>query len=126
MLFRSDGRPLWHALIGEVKTALVLTGGFVCAINGAGELVLVDAVSGEVRAREPGAVPNIPPLPARDALLYVTAAGLARFDLANLASEPWMAGGEFGAIMSPLIVAGSSVYFATEKLGFIRAGQLEK
>ena len=121
-----DGRPLWHAPVGEVKTALVLTGGFVCAVNGAGEFVLVDAVSGEVRVREAGAVQNIPPLPARGALLYATAAGLARYDLANLASELWMAGGEFGAITSPLIVAGSSVYFATEKLGFIRAGQLEK
>ena len=121
-----DGRPLWHAPVGKVKTALVLTGDFVCVVNTAGELAVVEAMSGEIRARQAGAVPNIPPLPARDALLYATAAGLARYDIANHASELWMAGDEIGAITSPLIIAGSSVYFATDKRGFIRAGQLEK
>ena len=121
-----DGKLLWHAPVGEVRTALVLSGNSVCAVSAAGKLVVVDAMSGEIRARHAGAIPNIPPLPARDALLYSTAAGLARYDIANHTSELWMAGDEFGAITSPLIMSGSSVYFATESGGFIRAGQIEK
>ncbi len=118
-----DGRRLWHAPVGEVKSDLVLCGNFVSAVNALGELVILDATTGAVHAKQAGATPNLPPLPARDALLYATPGGLNRYDLTSNASEPWLATPDFGATTSPLIMAGSSVWFATEKRGLIRAGK---
>lgn len=117
-----DGKPLWHAPVGEVKTDLVLIGDLVAAVSAGGELLILDATTGTVRTKQSGATPNLPPLPARDALLYATPEGLKRHNLTTNTSELWLATPEFGPISSPLIVAGSSVWFATEKRGLIRAG----
>ena len=120
-----DGKYLWHAPIGKVSNDLVLCGDLVCAVNAAGELIVVDTTTGAVRARQPGALPRIPPLPAGDALLYATTTGLMRYDLARNTSELWLATDDFGALTTPLIMSGSAVCFGTEKRGFIRAGKHE-
>ncbi len=121
-----DGKLLWHAPIGGIRTSLVMNGDTVSAINVSGELIGLDASSGAARFKQSGANPAIPPLPAQDALLYTTGEGLMRYSVANDTSGLWMASDEFGAVTSPLICAGSSVYFATEKRGFVHAGKIAK
>ena len=121
-----DGKRLWHAPVGEVKSQIVLSGDLVAAVNAAGELIILDAASGTVRTKQSGATPNLPPLPARDALLSSTTAGLKRHDLTANTSELWLSTPDFGAITSPFIMAGDSVWFATEKRGLIRAGARAK
>jgi outer membrane protein assembly factor BamB len=118
-----DGKRLWHAPVGEVKSDLALSGEVVSAVNATGELLILDLTSGAVRTKQSGATANLPPLPARDALLYATLAGLKRHDLTANTSELWLATPDLGAINSPLIMAGSSIWFATEKRGLIRAGK---
>ena len=117
-----DGLPLRQIEVGPVKSALVLTGDSVCAVNSIGELIVVDPQSGEIHARQPGATPDLPPLRAPGALLYSAAEGLMRFDLANKTAELWMATTELGTLTSPMIMAHGSVWFATEKGGLVRAG----
>ena len=121
-----DGKRLWHAPAGEVKSQIVLSGDLVAAVNAAGELIILDTASGTVRTKQSGATPNLPPVPARDALLSSPTAGLKRHDLTANTSELWLATPDFGAITSPLIMAGDSVWFATEKRGLIRAGARAK
>lgn len=120
-----DGKRLWHAPVGEVKRDLVLCGDIVAAVAAAGEFVTLDATTGAVRTKETDATQNLPPIPARDALLYATPTGLKRCDLKTNTSELWLATPDFGTITSPLIMTGSSVWFATEKRCLIRAGKLE-
>jgi outer membrane protein assembly factor BamB len=118
-----DGKRLWHAPIGEIKRDLVLCGDIVATVTAAGEFVALDATNGAVRPKLPSAIANLPPIPARDALLFATPTGLNRYDLTTNASELWLPTPDFGTITSPLIMAGSSVWFATEKRGLIRAGE---
>jgi hypothetical protein len=92
-------------------------------VTAAGEFVALDATNGAVRPKLPSAIANLPPIPARDALLFATPTGLNRYDLTTNASELWLPTPDFGTITSPLIMAGSSVWFATEKRGLIRAGE---
>jgi len=117
------GKPLWHASVGPIKSSLALGADFVSAITSAGELVILDAQTGEVRARQTGANADIPPLLAGDALLYVAADGLMRYDVVNKTSTRWIGNANLGSLTSPMILSGSSVYFATDKPAFIRAGQ---
>ena len=117
------GKPLWHASVGPIKSSLALGADFVSAITSAGELVILDAQTGEVRARQTGANADISPLLAGDALLYVAADGLMRYDVVNKTSTRWIGNANLGSLTSPMILSGSSVYFATDKPAFIRAGQ---
>ncbi|MCE9610946.1 MAG: PQQ-binding-like beta-propeller repeat protein [Chthoniobacter sp.] len=121
-----DGKRLWHAPVGEIKRDLVLCGDIVATVTAAGEFVTLDTTTGAVRAKQSSATPNLPPIPARDAFLYATPTSLARYDLTANTSELWLATPDFGTITSPLIMAGSSVWFATEKRGLIRAGAIAK
>jgi outer membrane protein assembly factor BamB len=116
-----DGKRLWHAPVGEVKRDLVSCGDIVATVTAAGDFVTLDTTTGAVRAKQSSAIPNLPPIPAHDALLYATPTGLKRFDVTANTSELWLATSDFGTITSPLIMAGSSVWFATEKRGLIRA-----
>ena len=118
-----DGKRLWHAPVGEVKHDLVLCSDIVATVTAAGEFVALDTTTGAVRAKQSSATPNLPPILTRDALLYATPTGLKRHDLTVNTSGLWLASSDFGAITSPLIMAGSSVWFATEKRGLIRAGK---
>lgn len=118
-----DGKPLWHAAVGPVKSSLVLGTDFVAAITSAGELVVLDPQTGEVRARQAGAIGDIPPLLAGDSLLYAAADGLMRYDVLKRISTRWMESADLGSPASPMILSGASVYFATDKPAFIRAGQ---
>ena len=120
-----DGKPLWHASVGAVKSALVLGTDFVAAVSSAGELIVLDAQTGEMRARQRGAIRDLPPLLAGDALLYAAADGLRRYDVVNKASTRWMENADFGSLTSPMILSASSIYFASDKPAFIRAGKLD-
>jgi outer membrane protein assembly factor BamB len=120
-----DGRPLWNAAVGPVKAALALGADFVTAVTSAGELVVLDAQTGEVRAKQAGAIRDIPPLLAGGALLYAAADGLMRYDIVNKTSTRWIKNADLGSLTSPMILSASSVYFATDKPAFIRAGKLD-
>jgi hypothetical protein len=119
-----DGRPLWHASVGPVKSALVRCGALVAVTTSVGELIVVNAESGELHAKQAQVTPDIPPLPVGDALLVATRYELKRFVLADQAITPWL---EIptpeiaNAIGSPLILSGSSVYFSGDGNRLLRA-----
>ena len=119
----TDGKPLWHAPVGPVKSALVHCGDFVAATTSAGEIVLLDSETGQIRTRQAGATADIPPLPAHDALLFAAPDGVMRLRLADKTVGHWLSRNTEDVITSPLIVCGSSAYFASGKRGLIRAGK---
>jgi outer membrane protein assembly factor BamB len=121
-----DGKLRWHAPVGPVNAAIASCGDLLAAITSSGTLVILDADTGEIRATQEGAIPDMPPLPARDSLLYAMADGWNRYDIPGRKAERWMQGATSGAMKTPMILSNSSVYFATEKLGLIRAGKLEQ
>ncbi len=77
-------------------------------------------------ARATGALPTIPPLLLRDAMLYATADGIMRMDLQTFETSLWLEldADMFGPVTTPMILVNSRLYFSTEKRGFIRAGQV--
>ena len=124
---------------GAVKGVLTVCGDLIVAASTNNHSVIVlgldppidatnfsEPLSEPVRLRPASATPDLPVLPARDALLYATSDGLRRYDLTTKTSGLWLETAEFGTITSPLIMAGSSVWFATEKRGLIRAGAISK
>jgi hypothetical protein len=102
---------------------LVLDNGLVGWVTTAGEVVLAEVQTGQLTARFPGAVVGLPPLLTRDAVLFAGQDGLMMGSLAPAKTQRWMATGWLGPVASPLILADSSVYFATEAKGLIRAGK---
>ena len=61
-------------------------------------------------------------LPDGKALLYAVPDGLIRFDLANTSGDRWLTTQDLGVTKSPMILAGSTIYFATDKPAFVRVG----
>ena len=108
-----------------MKAAITSGGELLAAVTSTGTLVILDADSGEVRATQEGAIPDMPPLPAGEALLYAVADGRNWYDVSNKKAGRWMQATDTGSMKTPMIFSNSSVYFATEKQGLIRAGKLE-
>ncbi|HEV7402300.1 MAG TPA: PQQ-binding-like beta-propeller repeat protein [Chthoniobacteraceae bacterium] len=126
-----DGQLLWQAKTGPVQSALVACGELVAATTSDGELLLLNANTGEVLAKERGAYPDLPPLAGRDALLYAGPKGIMRFDLASRSSALWLSSDAIAppasdstvpvVITSPLIVTNGTVCFATDRYWFVGA-----
>lgn len=126
-----DGKLLWQAKTGPVQSALVACGKLVAATTSDGELLLLNANTGEVLAKERGAYPDLPPLAGRDALLYAGPKGIMRFDLTTRSSVLWLSSNAIAppgshstipvVITSPLIVTDGTVCFATDQYWFVGA-----
>ncbi len=117
-----DGARAWSANTGGISGALVFGPDFVAATNANGEVVLVDAMEGGIRGRLPGAAPW-PPVVTRDGVLYATKDALMLYDPTDATSRRWMATGWLGEQVSPLVMADSAVYFATDKRGLVKVGK---
>jgi hypothetical protein len=114
-----DGSLLWESGGGQPAGALALGKHWMAYVNTAGELVLVSVHNGEVLKRMPGALPEVPPLVARDAVLYATTAGLMRYASGGAAARLWMRTDWIGPITAPPVMADSHVYFGAAKRGLV-------
>jgi outer membrane protein assembly factor BamB len=120
-----DGRPLWHASVGPVKSALIRCGALVAATTSVGELIVLDADSGQLRGIQAQVTPDIPPLPVGDALLVAVQDGWMRFVLADKSMSRWLeipTAASSQAISSPSILSSSSIYFSGDAGRLLRAG----
>ena len=95
-------------------------------VTATGRLVLVEPASGEVVWERVDGLPNLPPMPSRDALVYFTKKGLTRVDLLTKESAVILETEPFGAIRSPMIFLGGSMWFGTEKGGMVGTGNFKK
>jgi outer membrane protein assembly factor BamB len=116
-----DGERTWETDSGSPATPLTLRRGTLAYVSTGSELILVDAESGEVRDRVAGALPAVPPLVSRDAVLFAGETGLMRHNTATAQTQLWMRTGWMGAITSPAVASGSRVYFGTEGRGLVCA-----
>lgn len=117
-----DGTEQWPAAGGGVTgNALVLDKKRILYVSAAGELVSVDAENGAVLAKVPGALPGLPPLVSRGAVLFATASGLSRLGAGDAEAQLWTKTAWLGKFTSPPVLAASRVYFGTDKRGWICA-----
>jgi outer membrane protein assembly factor BamB len=116
-----DGSQIWEAPSGTPTGPLTLDRGTLAYVNSDSELVLVDAATGAPRERVAGALPVVPPLVSRDAVLFAGKDGLMRHNTAMHETQLWMRTGWMGPITSPAVMAGSRVFFGTEGRGLICA-----
>jgi hypothetical protein len=109
---------------GRVQSPIVSCGAFVAATTSEGDLLVLDPAKEEIHVRQPGVTPNIPPLPAGDALLVAVRDGWMRFNLADKSFTRWLkieTAGNSNAISGPAILVGSSIYFSGDGGRLIRA-----
>jgi len=112
-----DGSEFWHAEAGQPAGALAVRKNRIAYVNAASELVLLETESGSVETKLPGALPNVPPLVSRDAVLYASTTGLMRLRPADEEPGLWMkiSTSWLGHFASPPVMANSRVYFGTDK-----------
>ncbi|MGO9201296.1 MAG: PQQ-binding-like beta-propeller repeat protein [Limisphaerales bacterium] len=121
----TDGGSLWQATIAAPAQPLLVEGGTLATVTRAGELVLLDAKTGQVGVTIPGALPGQPPLLTQDAVLFANQDALMRVPLSQPKPQRWMATAWLGEMSAPLVMADSAVYFATPARGFIKTGRLK-
>ena len=112
--------------MGRVESDLVEIGKGIAVVSATGRLVLVEPASGEVVWERVDGLPNLPPMPSRDALFYFTRKGLTRVDLRSKESAVILETETFGAIRSPMIFLGGSIWFGTENGGIVGTGNFKK
>jgi outer membrane protein assembly factor BamB len=118
-----DGTLIWRSKTGAVNGALALTRSWIAYVNGTAQLVAVDTTSGEPIGKPQDADPSVPPLAARDSVLYLSAKGLMAYrPTTTERPRRWMAVSWLGAVTAPPIIAKGRVFFATDKKGLICAG----
>jgi outer membrane protein assembly factor BamB len=108
----------WKAETGAVEGPLVVDRERIAYVNAASELVVLGLDDGKEQGRVAGALKNVAPVPARDTILFASAGGLEVFRGAKDGARQWVKTGWLGEHTSPLILAGSRVYFGTSKGGF--------
>ncbi|MCK6470174.1 MAG: PQQ-binding-like beta-propeller repeat protein [Planctomycetes bacterium] len=117
-----NGAERWLAAGGGVTgNALALDRNRILYVSAAGELVSVDAENGAVLAKVPEALPGVPPLVSRGAVLFATATGLNRLGAGEPEAQLWTKTSWLGKFTSPPVLAASRVYFGTDKRGWICA-----
>jgi len=116
-----DGAPLWQGEVGA--TTLTIAGSTLVAVSAAGDLAVFDIETGKVRYRQAEALPNIKPIIAGEMVLYATKENLMALRSADGETQRWMATGWLGNMTASPVLVDSSVYFATDQFGLIRAGR---
>ena len=110
-------------LVGPLQALLALLPGLLRAlgVSDASELVLINANTGETVDTIPGALPGVPPVLGRDAILFASETGLARHDVTTGQTGLWVRTSWLGQVTSPIVLANSRVYFGTEHHGLVCA-----
>ncbi|MEI8108289.1 MAG: PQQ-binding-like beta-propeller repeat protein, partial [Verrucomicrobiota bacterium] len=121
-----NGKLLWESAVGRVESDFVEIGKGIAVVTATGRLVLVEPTSGEVVWERADGLPNLPPMPSRDALVYFTKKGLNRVDLRTKESAVILETEPFGTIQTPMIFLGGSMWFGTEKGGMVGTGNFKK
>jgi outer membrane protein assembly factor BamB len=88
----------------------------------AGEVVVLDATSGQEIARATGALANVAPMLVGKYVYFATEKSIQRLDPATSQTAAWMDTSWMGTITSPMIAADGMLYFATDRVGFVCAG----
>lgn len=115
------GKSRWRSEAGSVTGPFAVGRGEIAYVASSSEAVLLDSANGKVKARLPHALPAVPPILSRGAMLYASSRGLMHYDLSKGRSRRWLKISWLGRLSSPAIMADSLVYFATDKKGFICA-----
>jgi outer membrane protein assembly factor BamB len=115
----ADGSLAWQKDIGPVRVPPATDGWNVAAISAKGVLHLFDAASGErLRKAIPGGDPAVPPVLAARRLL-LNSNDLTVFATLFYPPRQWARTGWLGKVITPLVLADSHAYFATDKYGVI-------
>jgi len=108
---------------GAVATRLVAASGRLACVNEAGELVVITLEPAEEISvqRVAGALALFPPVLTDDAVLFGADGSLRYYDLGSQKDSQWaLIRASFpGRLVSPMIVADSHVFFATDKKGLV-------
>ncbi len=116
-----DGKNLWTLPAGRAAGPVTTDGHRLAYVNDRGQVIVLD-LAGNIVQTIDQALDVAAPLFCGDQLAYASSAGILTFDLATPGSpRRWLRTARYGDICSPLIVADSRVYFATEKSGLICA-----
>jgi outer membrane protein assembly factor BamB len=119
----TDGHLLWLTPLATPAQPLSLSGGVLATVTSSNELVMLDARSGRIQSRIPGALATQPPVLVRDEVLYAVPGALMVAAAADPDPKRWMATGWLGDLSAPPVLSDSAVYFATAERGFIKAGR---
>jgi outer membrane protein assembly factor BamB len=119
-----DGSPVWTAGEAAVVSGPVLDRTRVGCVTENSEVLIVSRTDGEVEERLPGALPDIPPLILRGAVVYADPEGLHLYRPDGGAAE-WMDTSWLGRVSAPMIAVGRRIYFAAGERGFVCAGEWE-
>jgi outer membrane protein assembly factor BamB len=118
-----DGAVVWRYTADGAATGPAFGRDWVAFVTASSRLVCLDLASGEPRGTPREADPAVPPCRLRDGLLYLARTGLMLCRPGGTERpRRWMAVSWLGSVTAPAIVAGSRVYFATDRKGFICAG----
>ncbi len=118
-----DGKQASSIKCGAVASPLVCNLERLACVTSGGEVVVVDTEKGKEIARitDQKAVGGYPPLLLEDMLLYGAKEAILAYDLKAQKSVQWakIRASWPGIMTTPMIMVDSSVYFATDKEGFI-------
>jgi outer membrane protein assembly factor BamB len=115
----ADGALLWQSASGAPGAPLVLLKGRLAYTTTGGELVILDATTGQVLNTITGVAPGLPPLAAPDAFVYAGKSGLMTCSAAGENPTSWMKTDWLGRITCAPVMADSRIYLATDKKGFL-------
>jgi outer membrane protein assembly factor BamB len=118
-----DGTRQWHSPAGDPITRLSLQDRRAAYVNKAMELVVLDVSRGECLKKVSGATVPAPPVFSGESILYATSTGIRRYDFAEDDSTEWLSLAGLGSMTSPMIVADSTLFFATDRRGLVGAGR---
>jgi outer membrane protein assembly factor BamB len=115
----ADGSVVWEKPVGPVRVPPATDGLNVAVVNAAGILHLLNAADGEpLRQPIPGGDGAVPPVLAARRLL-LNSANLTVFTSLSYPPREWARTGWLGKVVTPLVLADSHAYFATDKYGVI-------
>ena len=117
------GKLVHSIKCGAVSSPLVFNLDRLACVPANGEVVIIDTEKGieMPRIKDQKALGNFPPLLLEDMLLYGAKESILAYDLKSGKSAQWskIRASWPGVMTTPMIMVESSIYFATDKEGFI-------
>jgi outer membrane protein assembly factor BamB len=121
-----NGEPIenWQGNGGPPSAEFAVRDREIYYVNLAGELVIVDRETRQVKTKLAGAMPGIPPLVSRGQAIVATDQGLAlvALDQEKLQMVPWFDWEDFGPPIAPMVLHDSRIYYPTKNHGLICLG----
>ncbi|MFH1023657.1 MAG: PQQ-binding-like beta-propeller repeat protein [Planctomycetota bacterium] len=112
----ADGAKAWTADVGAVSGTLATARNFIAgACPGTSDIAILDG-NGNILTRLAEALPGMPPVMARDALLYFsTTKEIRRVELEKWNPLIWTKTDFLGEVTSPAVLVNSQVYFGVRR-----------